>query len=582
MTFAEPVRNPLTVWYESVRWPSIILIGLVLLFYARSLGWGFVLDDCRHLEVMEQYRRGDRDHLQLYRFLRSDEGNRLAREAGTYPWWLGEDLRYQHWRPVSEWLLYGQFLLFGRSAWGYRAVGILLYAAGVLIVLAFFRIISGHERPARWGALAFALLAGHAAPAVFISAQSDLLALALGGGAMGLAARYARDAGVAPLSAMCVCYALALASKEACLALAVLPAIFALLHWPRPGGARRCALAAGLLIAIGLVWFACYTVGGFGANNAMMLNPIRAPLDYLTKLPGRAAVLLTSLLIPINPFIFYLRPRGEPWLVLYCGLGLAALAAILLAVWRGLRRERGAIPMALWVLPFLPLLACTVPDDRVMILPSIGFAFLLGAWMTLPGPGGGTRLRRTPVAIVGLNAVFALAGAQVVRFIETDAKAAFEQAAAGFGRSLAPGDYVFFVNAAQDWRVLFADPCFRDHVSAPGVHAAFLSDAESPEVIRIDARTLRLRALDESFFCGYLGRMAESRDGPKRPGDEFAAAEFTGRIVEVSGGGVREIEIRFRRPLEDDAYRFYWAELSGKLTAWPVPPLKNIAAAATR
>ncbi len=574
----EPRRNPLAAWYESVRRPSLVLIALVLLMYGRSLGWGFILDDCRHLDVMEHYHRGDRDHLQLYRFLRSDESNQQARRAGTYPWWLSGDLRYQHWRPVSEWLLYGQFLLFERSAWGYRAAGLLLYAAGVLLVLSFFRLLGGHERPARWGALAFALLAGHAAPVIFISAQSDLLALALGGGAMCMAARYARGAAPESLLAMCVCYALALGSKEACLPLAVLPATFALIHWPRPGGRRRCMIAAGLLSAIGLFWFACYAAGGFGANNAMMLNPLRAPLDYLANLPGRAALLLTSLLIPINPFIFYLRPRGEPWLLMYGGLGLALLCAFVLVVWRRLRDVRGALPMALWALPFMPLLACTVPDDRVMVLPSIGFAFLLGLWMTLPGPGGSTRLRRLPLAVVGINAAFALAGAQVVRFIETDAKAAFERAAEGFARSLAPGDCVFFINAAQDWRVLFADPCFRDHIHAPGVRAAYLSDAERPEVIRTDARTLRLRAPGEPFFCGYLGRMAESRDYPKRPGDQFDAGEFTGTIIDVSERGVCEIEVRFRRPLEDDAYRFYWAEPSGDLTAWSVPPPASLAA----
>ena len=52
------------------------------------------------------------------------------------------------------------------------------------------------------------------------------------------------------------------------------------------------------------------------------------------------------------------------------------------------RLAAGVAAMALWAAAFLPLLACTIPDDRVMVLPSIGLAFLGAAWMTRPRADG--------------------------------------------------------------------------------------------------------------------------------------------------------------------------------------------------
>ena len=565
----------IATWFQTTRGCGLVLAGVILLLYGRSVGWGFVLDDLRQIRLMEDYHQGRRSTLGLYQFLVSDQGNRQARRAGWYVWWVGDDVRYRHWRPASEWLLYGQYLAFGKHPAGYHCVGLVLYVIGTLLVLALFRMVAGDERLARWAALVFAVMAGHAIPVVFISAQSDLLALVLGAAAMLAAGRYVKGGGTARLLLAAAFYSLALGSKEACLPLAVLPVCFALAFRHERGASRRAGSATVLLTMLGLVWFGFYVHGGYGANNSVMLDPVHDPVGYLTAMPGRALALLSSLVIPINPFLFCLRPRGFPWLIGYCVVGAAALVAIGRRIWRGERRRQGVGAMALWILPFLPLLACTVPDDRVMVLPSIGFAFLVGAWIT-GRPASDRRLNKVPLFLfVAVQAAFAVGAGQFMRFIAVERHAFSRAAVAGFGRLLRPGDCAFFLNDRRDSDVLFVQLRFEEVAGMRDVRAAFLSDAEDPIVSRVDRYRLRIRAADAGLFRGFMGAMGTSRDRPKREGDELDAGEFTGRITKVTDGVVQEVVLRFAKPLESESYRFYSCDLFGRPVLWKLPPAEQ-------
>lgn len=145
-------RNRVAIWFETTRRPGIPLIFLVIALYAPSLGDGFILDDHRAMRVLREYHAGERPSPDVYRFLSGDpERNRAERDAGWYPWWMDDDLKYQHMRPLAEWALYGQYVVFGDRPLGYRLVGLALYAAGVVLVLRLLRVVGGDERVARWG-----------------------------------------------------------------------------------------------------------------------------------------------------------------------------------------------------------------------------------------------------------------------------------------------------------------------------------------------------------------------------------------------------------------------------------------------
>ncbi len=574
MSPIEPPRNRIALWFETTRRPGLVLACLILLLYGRSLGWGLVLDDWHHFQSLESFHAGQRPSLELYRFLAGDEQNRIARETGLLPWWVEDELRYQHWRPVSEWFLYGQFLLFGRNPVGYHAVSLILYAIGVRWVLALFRVVSNNERLSRWGVLTFTVLAGHAIPIVFISAQSDLVALVLSAASMAVGVRFLLCGGGWRGILSAGCYALALGSKEACLALAVIPVFFLLKPGDMRFSIRRIFGLSAILTTIGLVWLGFYVGMGYGSNSVVMLNPISAPLDYLSAAPGRIVLLLSSLMIPVSPFILYLRPRGEVWIVSYCIIGAAGWILLARMLWRRCRRQPGTILMALWILPFLPLLACTVPDDRVMVLPSIGFVFLVGAWLIGSHEDKTRHIRKVPfVLFVLFQGVSAISASQLMRFVESDCAAFTQSVAKEFDHDMRPGDCAFFLNVGRDWEVLFVQTHIEALEGVKGIRAAFLTDAEHVTIHRIDDYTLRMTANSDGFLTSYLGMLGSRRGRPRQEGDVFKAGELTGRIVKVMNGIVRGVEIRFQSPLESPHYRFFRCDSTTGVHPWNPTPV---------
>ncbi len=550
-----------------MRHPALLFLILILLIYGLSLTSGFALDDYHHLDAMEAFRDGRRDTLELYRFLVSDAGNAEARRTGDHPWWLADDVRYQHWRPLAEWTLYAQFVAFGRTPFGYRAITLALYWVGVYLTYQLLARWFSSEGAARWAALVFLALASHAIPVVFISAQSDIIALVLTAATMLAAERFASRGRWRWVAFAAVLYTLSLGFKEACLPVAALPGLMAcILH--RGAMRRRGLLATLVLGALGLAWLVLYARGGYGSNTLVMLDPIHRTGEYLIALPGRALLLLTSLVVPVNPFIFYFRPRGEPWLYVYAAVGAILLATIMRSVWRRAPSKRNILAAVVWIIIFLPLLVCTVPDDRILMLPSIGFAYLIGVWITGENMG---RLRRAPIAIfIVIHAVCAFGVGQLMHQLSSRARENF-RAMVRHAADPPPGAYLFVLDSTLDPQVLFAQSCFEAATGRHDVQVRYLSDSESLEVARTGSNTLALTDTGDGMFSSFLGAMAATRENPKRAGDVLTAGELTGRIIDVRDGRVRTVELTFQRNLDDPAYYFFRSGALGAPIRWQVP-----------
>ncbi len=552
-----------------MRLPGVVLVCVVLLLYGRSLTWGFVFDDWWHLHRMEQYHHGERQSLGLYRFLSGGADNAQVRSLGLYPWWLGEDVRYQHFRPLAEWALYAQYLFFGDRPAGFHAVSLALYALGVWIAWRVMRRVAGDGPIARWGALAYAVAGAHAVPAVFISAQCDLLALVLVGCSVLAGDRFIRDGPTAGLVGCLLFFVGALGAKEVALGAAALPICLGMAFGDRPGAFRRAVVLTAALCGAGVGWLYLYSHGGYGANNSPMLDPLHAPLDYLAALPSRALALLTAWLVPLNPFVFYVRPWGGPWLLGYLIVGAIGLTAVGVHFRRRHHGDRRAKGMALWAAPFLPLLVCTPPDDRNMLLPGIGLAFLGAAWMTRPRDDGSVRLRKVPMVLfLLLQAPAALVVSQIMRAAESSGARLLVEAGDDFGREQTANDCIFFLNVRNDFHLLFTQLWEKRQPAGACPRIAMLSDVPQPRVTAPDDRSLLIEADKDALFSGFFGRMAESRDRPRQEGDLFDAGEFEGRITKMERGEVRAVELLFRRPLSDDAYRFYFIEDDGSVSRW--------------
>lgn len=561
-------RNRLALWYENTRYPGFVLAAFVCLLYAPSLGDGFVLDDHRGLRFMRGFKAGERESLRLYGFLPGGEANRIEREAGWYPWWVKEELRYHHLRLVSEWCLYGEYCVFGESPLGYRIVSLLLYALGVFLVLSLFRLMCGDERLARWAALLFAVAGCHSLPVVFISAQCDVIALVLAGSVLVLAGQFVVNKRLWALLPAAVLFAGALNAKEASLPVAVLPMCFWLAWREKPGIRRRAIVGSTLLTTIGLIWLACYASGGYGSNATSMLDPLHAPLAYLTAMPGRAVLLLSAWVIPLNPVIFFFHRGLETGAYIYGAIGVLALALIVRMYWKHHRQQRGLFAMALFVLAFLPILVCTPPDDRVLVLPSIGLTFLGAVWMAGRRDDAETgdtecempqRLRKLPLflfVVAQISTVFLTCG--IFQFMEVEAQRHMRLMAAEFRRPMGADDKIVFVNSARDYEVLFAQDRLHAILGTEEPGVVLLCDVDQPSITIVDDFTLRLEATNVPFLSSYVGQIGSTSQGSRQVGEEYESGEVRIRIEEMRDGDVYAISVKFKKPLTSDHYRFIW------------------------
>jgi MORN repeat protein len=566
-------RSRFALWYESTPRPQYFLIALIAALFAPSLAGDFMVDDHRMLRVFREYREGLRPSPGAYQFLPGGEQNRIERAAGWYPWWLQDTFKYKHFRPLSERMLYAEYLLFGENPVGYRLVGIALYIAGVLLVLQLFRLVGGDERLARWGAIIFTVASCHAIPVVFISAHCDIIALALSVAAAILATRYLYEGSPVALVGSLFFFVAGLFSKEAVLPFVLWPICAWLLVRREHGTARSARVIAGCWFMLGIAWFALYLTTNCGGNGAPMLDPIAAPLQYLRAAPYRALLLLTAWIIPINPFLLEFQiGRGD--LQLYFAIaGALALTAVAMMFLIHHRRQRGLAAMALWSVLFLPILVCTPPDDRVMVLPSVGLAFLAAAWLTRPHDNGSHRLRPLPLMLfIVTQLLTSAATGHIMNYMERCAQDNLRTMLATFHRPPLPGDEIFVVNSRFSYDGLFLQDRFRRVHPDPPVGVRLLTDAADPVVTRVDARTLRLEAADTRFLQNFLGRMGSQRDLPRKIGDESDAGPFTCRITEADERGAKSIEIEFDQPLESDAYRFIWVEPDGAPRPLSPPP----------
>lgn len=545
--------------FEGTSRPGLVLLIVTFALYAPSLMDGFILDDHRAMRMLREHRAGERTSPDVYRFLSGrPEENRAEREEGWYPWWMADDLKYRHMRPLAEQMLLGEYRLFGERALGYRIVSLVAYAAGVLLALRFMRMVCEDERQARWAALVFAVSSAHAVPALFISSQPDVVALVCAAGAALAVGQYLQRGSLAFLALFMALFAVGLGMKEAVLPIAAAPLLLWLLWRSRPDAGRRAALGTLMSSVVSLAWLALYQQGGYGSNASIMLDPVRDPWGYLQAAPARAIQLLGAWVVSVNPFLFDCDAGLRGYGPYFTWFSVAIVLAMFAMYWRQHRHSRNIAIMAAWAIMFLPILVCTPADNRVMMLPSMALAVLAAAWLVRPGGSGPPRLRRLPLVLFILMPVATvLLTSWLLAYMEKEAQSHLRIMTAAFNRSPGDDDHIFVVNNRYLFEGLFMQDRLRSMREAGSCGANILCDIGDPKATAADRHTLRLEARSTPMMTSFLGRMAMRRDRPLRSGDVLTGSRFEGRVIDADSGGVRAVELKFHGPLSSDQYRFF-------------------------
>lgn len=564
----------LALWYELHPSPRLILTAVVLALYLPTLAIPFFIDDYRNQRLLAEYRAGSRSSLDLYSFFNTPAGNAAERAAGRAPWWVMDDLRFGYKRPLAEASLYLDYRIFGASAPGQRFTNVVLYVASVLLVLALFRAMHVGERRARWAALIFAVASSHAVPLIFVAARCDLLALVGTLGCILLGLQFVRTGSWLWAAASVTCYGAALLSKEVAWAGFTSFLLAALIarqgDWDaekrpntdNPAVKRRIAIQFVVLMIVGIGWLIWHRAAGAGINSTHLLDPIARPVEYLTEAPVRVLVYLSSWLIPINPALFYYHSSGRPYLIAYLVVGTICLIAAARFFMRASQAPRRDALFACWPLPFVALLACALPDDRLMILPSIGLAFLsaglLRAPIHQPGQVRQRVLRMVPLLIFIILPVCttAVTGA-AIRGLETRAAEDLRVMADTARATGEKQPVVFVVNAVQTIHAIWAGDRARQVLGPDAPRIEYLCDLPDVDASVLDAHTLKLTCDDDRFLTTLLGSFGLPRGTIIDEGRTFRANDFTVQVAEATDGRPTALNVRFDEPLNSPRYLFF-------------------------
>ncbi len=292
----------------------------------------------------------------------------------------------------------------GLVPFSFHLMSIVLNAAVVWLVFLILRRFSG-ERVALIAAGLFALHPIHTEPVAWIAAVTDLelAVFYLGTFLLFLKLPEAKN-GLRRRAAMCICFALALLSKEQAMTLPVFVMIFE--HFYRDD--RSTTTWKEKFSRYGALWIvaALYlTVRGFVMSGfaATIMRPGLSWHDTVLTAISLIGGYLGKLIWParLSPFyVFHASHHLTDTPVLLGLAGLAVCALLFAALWKRAHIVSFAV---VWI--FLPLgpvlnarwMPASAFGERYLYLPSVGFCWLL-SWAAVQIWSGGVPALPRPVA----------------------------------------------------------------------------------------------------------------------------------------------------------------------------------------
>jgi hypothetical protein len=481
-------------------------------------------------------------------------------EQGWAPWWTYEHLHIRMFRPLG--LL--SHLIDARlwPDWPalMRAHSLLWLA---LLVLAATRLYRGALGPLTGGmaALLFAVDHTRGFAIGYITNRHALMAVTFAALCLDQRLRadlHGRRSGHAlgPL-----CYAAALLSSDAAIAVAGYLGAYALLAERGSIAKRALGLAPYALITLG--WLAFYELGGFGATGSgLYLDPAREPARFAIALLQRVPLLVLGLFLapPAELHSVIGAPAAQAMLA-FAVLGLLALLFALAPL---LRRDRMARFWAAGLALALVPASSAFPHNRQLLFASLGAMPLLAQlWhlyaIELRDVALASR-QRVQRVLAGIPFMLHLLVSPVLVPITTCSVALLaplQRGLADAGRDLAGRDVVFM--SAPDYLAVRIEQLARrvEHRPLPRRWRALSFGPQPVSVLRSDARTLEL-----DYQGGILGtpfmELYRDRRIPMTPGQRVELEGLSIEVLAVTRDGrASRARFRFDAPLDAPSFRFY-------------------------
>ncbi|MCK5255102.1 MAG: glycosyltransferase family 39 protein, partial [Deltaproteobacteria bacterium] len=347
-----------------------ILVLVVLVFYAHTFDAGFVFDDYAQQEMLKLIKNDQRE-MNMFYFTSTPEEVDSYIQMTAIPWWTSPKWRLKYLRPVATLSHLIDYSLWGSNPLPYHINNVIWYALLVILLYLLYRSFANNSAMAFCGAMIFALEPCHYFTVRWPASRNDIICATFLVASFIFYLKFCKKR--KPLYSMLfiVSYLLALLSKELAFLFPVL--IFAY-DWIRYKGFKetivhqwKVYLSLIIINSIHFVFYKSYDYGSYWYGETSLK-------DYLIEFVKATSLYLNSLfyggtIAGLGPDVLY-----KYWLIVV--IFLLILFYMLYLIWKERRRYPEINLFMLWIFLLMPFIVVPPINERLLLIPSIGYAYL--------------------------------------------------------------------------------------------------------------------------------------------------------------------------------------------------------------
>ncbi len=542
-----------------------ILVLVVLVFYAHTFDAGFVFDDYAQQEMLKLIKNDQRE-MNMFYFTSTPEEVDYYIQMTAIPWWTGPKWRLKYLRPVATLSHLIDYSLWGSNPLPYHINNVIWYALLVILLYLLYRSFSNNSAMAFCGAMVFALEPCHYFTVRWPASRNDIICATFLVASFIFYLKFCKKRKLLYSMLFIVSYLLALLSKELAFLFPVL--IFAY-DWIRYKGFKetivhqwKVYLSLIIINSLHFVFYKSYDYGSYWYGETSLK-------DYLIEFVKATSLYLNSLfyggtIAGLGPDVLY-----KYWLIVV--IFLLILFYMLYLIWKERRRYPEINLFMLWIFLLMPFIVVPPINERLLLIPSIGYAYLAALVIF--------KLGRKRLAIFFI--VTGLLLPPVTNIIQ--ARGYDEALQSNYERLYNALDEIVVQKSSRDrlfiinfprlglsgenymYLALYFTLCYQYPQWKNPVYPLSAFD-DRVEVKVLDDQRIKISHPTRYYFETNTERLF-SLDRVFSKGETFSLPDVTISIDEMEGERVKSVEVEFAEPIDSPFYYFLYFD-EGKWQRW--------------
>jgi len=542
-----------------------VLVLVVFVFYVHTFNSGFMFDDYAQQEMLKRIKNNQRE-MNMFNFITTPEEVKYFTQMTAIPWWTSPKWSLKYFRPVATFSHLIDYSLWGSNPLPYHVNNVIWYAMLVLLVYLLYLPFSNHAAMAFCGALVFALEPCHYFTVRWAASRNDIICATFLVASLIFYLRFHRRGKALSGAVFIIFYLLALLTKELAFLFPVLVVAYDLISYKRVREMIRCRwktyLVLSVINSVYLAFYQAYDYGSYWYGETSFKN-------YLLEFLKASSLYLISLfyggvIAALSPEVF-----SRYWFVLVPAL--LFLCWISYLIWKQRKHYPEVNLFFLWIVLLLPFIVVPPINDRLLLIPSIGYAYLAA-------------LAIFKVAKRSLAIFFITIGLLLPPITNSIQARTYDEAVLKNYERLysalddivdkkTPKDRLFFINfprvglAGENYIYLGLYHTLYYHFPQWGVPIYPLSvfdDIVSVELL--DDHRMKIYHPTRFYFETNTEKLF-SLDRAFAKGEVFLLPDIKITIAEMEGAKVKALEIEYREAVDNPYYYFLYFN-QGKWLRW--------------